>query len=320
MKISIEKSPIPVLFIDTSFINKICKRPFERKSQILFSYLRKKVTAGEIVCPMGGQDQEVDDKSAEIFELYSLISLNIEFRDKYQIEQHQLLQMLKLIKSKTDILKMSYKDAFSYNLIDEIARRKSMKVLWPYSHNPSDDEKNKRSITKNDWTTALNKLHEAGLTKKEEYLDALFLCHYDAAENIIYRLYKDETGTSNMTTYLATVGDSFSKFKRVLGSNSLIDYLEFLRSQSFRRIPYIEISSKIYSDILFSNKISYCKSGDKNDVEYISHFLPYCNLMLIDSSQCQRVRSLKLDKKYMCNVFSESKIPYESIDDLDNYL
>ena len=98
------------------------------------------------------------------------------------------------------------------------------------------------------------------------------------------------------------------------------DYLKFLKSPSFRAIPYIDIGSRMYADILYSNKKGNCKSGDKMDIGYISHLLPYCNLMLLDGSQRQRVRTLKLDKKYKCNVLSENEIPYQSINDLDNYL
>lgn len=164
MKLSIAKSPVPILFIDTSFINKMYKNEYGRKYQMLFSYLRERVTSGDIVCPLGGQDEEVDDYPVEIFTLHSLISLNIEFKDWYVIEQYQLFQMLSLLKNRTDIFRISYQDVFTCNLIDEISKRKSMQILWPYSHKPSNHEIDDRNNSKNGWMNALNEIHKAGYT------------------------------------------------------------------------------------------------------------------------------------------------------------
>lgn len=321
MKINIEKSPVPIVYIDISIINSLYKEMHKKDNQMLYGYLREKVNDGNLICPLGGQDEECEDKSVEIFTCHSSISLNIEFKVNYDIEQYQFYQILNLMKNRVDTLNISYREAFYPSPLEELNKRTPMNNLWPYSHNPSIYEKSQRRSIKENWANAFNRFHNAGYKTKIEYTNAMFLTPYDAAIDIVSKITKDPENIQNQLKCVAVVGDNFQAFRRTFGQDKDIkDYLEFLRTDFFKAIPHIDIAFNMYSDILFHGKESKYKGSDKNDIEYLSHYLPYCNLMIIDSAQSQRVRDLKLDKKYECNVLCKREIPFENISALDNYL
>jgi len=81
---------------------------------------------------------------------------------------------------------------------------------------------------------------------------------------------------------------------------------EFAFSEKYQSLPTIEIYSKMWSKRLVSHSNSSVKSGDKTDIEIISAYLPYVDILATDRFMANIIRDLKLDKIYKTEVFDSS--------------
>ncbi|MCD4761937.1 hypothetical protein K8R32_03165 [bacterium] len=88
--------------------------------------------------------------------------------------------------------------------------------------------------------------------------------------------------------------------------NQSIDISEaekFIDSNNFSEIPNIDIFTRLWSKDL-SKKGRKGKESDFTDIDTISAYMPYCNIMTTDNYMATNLRELSLDKKYNCNVFT----------------
>lgn len=87
--------------------------------------------------------------------------------------------------------------------------------------------------------------------------------------------------------------------------NGNVDKIKnFAVSENFRNIPLVEIGSKLWARILTAHGNRRVQSGDATDVEMISSYLPYVDVMAIDDFMANNVKELKLNEKYKTVVFS----------------
>ena len=79
---------------------------------------------------------------------------------------------------------------------------------------------------------------------------------------------------------------------------------EFVDSDEFAAIPNIEIFSRLWSRSL-SDSFRKCGiEGDYNDIEFLSVYMPYCDVIATDNYMKALTQSLKLDEKHKCRLFS----------------
>jgi hypothetical protein len=78
----------------------------------------------------------------------------------------------------------------------------------------------------------------------------------------------------------------------------------FAVSENFKNIPLVEIGSKLWARILTAHGNRKVQSGDSTDVEVISSYLPYVDVIAIDNFMANNVKELKLDEKHKTAVFS----------------
>ena len=84
-------------------------------------------------------------------------------------------------------------------------------------------------------------------------------------------------------------------------------YCQFLLSEEHKKIPHIDISSRLITDIMSSPKK--WERGDPKDISNLSAYLPYCDLILTDKAQKNRLKRLGLDEKYNTAVFCMNGLP-----------
>lgn len=97
--------------------------------------------------------------------------------------------------------------------------------------------------------------------------------------------------------------------------------IKFANSRYFRRIPMVDIYSRMWTKLLndFPNRT--IKNSDATDVEIISTYLPYVDLLATDSFMTNLVKELRLDKKYQTIIFSSKKEGLKAFEVyLKNYL
>ncbi|MGC6589273.1 hypothetical protein ACPV3A_30560 [Paenibacillus sp. Dod16] len=89
--------------------------------------------------------------------------------------------------------------------------------------------------------------------------------------------------------------------------SGLSGYLEFLQSNDYKQLPYVDINACMVAD-LFTSKRKSLEIGDPTDISNLSTLLPYCDYILTDRDQMKRIKRLNLDKKYNTKVFALSNI------------
>lgn len=99
-----------------------------------------------------------------------------------------------------------------------------------------------------------------------------------------------------------------------LGNNSWrVNYLfngdvekikKFAISDNFKSIPLVDIGSKLWARILTAHGNRKVQSGDSADVEIISSYLPYVDVLAIDDFMANNVKALELDKNYGTTIFT----------------
>lgn len=95
----------------------------------------------------------------------------------------------------------------------------------------------------------------------------------------------------------------------------------FAVSDNFKGIPLVDIGSKLWARILTAHGNRKVQSGDSTDVEMISSYLPYVDVMAIDDFMANNVKALKLDKDYGTTIFTAKGNGLRKfIDFISNYL
>lgn len=82
---------------------------------------------------------------------------------------------------------------------------------------------------------------------------------------------------------------------------------EFINSLEFQNISSIDIFCKLWNADL-SNTYRQSEKGDENDIEMLSVYAPYCDIVATDNNKKALMQSLKLDINYNIEIFSMKNI------------
>ncbi|MEK7624117.1 MAG: hypothetical protein AAB404_00075 [Patescibacteria group bacterium] len=87
--------------------------------------------------------------------------------------------------------------------------------------------------------------------------------------------------------------------------NIAIDKVEeFIDSHEFTQIPNIDIFCQLWSKNLADKARKRGIEGDYNDIEFLSMYIPYCDVIATDNYMKTMLQLLKFDEKYHCRLFS----------------
>lgn len=78
----------------------------------------------------------------------------------------------------------------------------------------------------------------------------------------------------------------------------------FIDSDEFTQIPNIDIFCQLWSRNLADKDRKRGIEGDYNDIEFLSVYMPYCDVIATDNYMKTMLQSLKFDEKYNCHLFS----------------
>jgi hypothetical protein len=125
-------------------------------------------------------------------------------------------------------------------------------------------------------TATLQKIRDSGVNFQKQYNEEI------AAHRKSYKLKLD------------------SDYKYFLLHHSIEKSIaeEFIDSSEFTEIPNIDIYTKLWSRDL-SKKGRKGKESDFCDIDSLSAYMPYCDIMAIDHYMMTNVKDLNLDKKYI---------------------
>ncbi|MBU3144600.1 hypothetical protein [Clostridium sp. CF012] len=211
------------------------------------------------------------------------------------IIETQKLTMMKFYLRNEENCVFDYRKALSENLPTEIDNHNPITIN--IVENPSNDrleEKKKKKTMLNNQFQCLKDTYYKG-KNFDEQLEDEYLGTYTAIKSNIIKLGTLMQGKGiNSFDDMELFTQCFNPIKKWIefgGSSSSKDYLDYLKSEEFRMIPYIHISTLLTTDIFTSKKLI-LPTGDIKDIENISTLLPYCDFILIDDEQRRRITRL----------------------------
>ncbi|MCE9643422.1 MAG: hypothetical protein K8Q97_03875 [Candidatus Andersenbacteria bacterium] len=123
-----------------------------------------------------------------------------------------------------------------------------------------------------------------------------------------------ESGVSEKVQYKAEIEASRKHYKELIRrdflpileqySISIEQAEEFIDSNEFTQIPNIDIFCHLWSRCLADKGRKTGVEGDYNDIQLLSTYLPYCDLLATDNYMKTMVKEFKIDQQYSCQVIS----------------
>ncbi|MGO8971880.1 MAG: hypothetical protein ACLQDQ_20165 [Myxococcaceae bacterium] len=90
------------------------------------------------------------------------------------------------------------------------------------------------------------------------------------------------------------------------GSASLEDLLTFLQSEHHHCLPYVDISSTLWADLLTGSEE--VKESDGQDIDFMAHAIPISHFVVTDNRMRERIEARGLDERWGTKVFSMQTI------------
>lgn len=315
MKILIQKSEIPIIWVDTFFaiecgkmLNNRCK---DIRIKKLYEVIDNKVLENGLICPRACQEDEFEDDIDSIMKTFFRLTAGSRFTDVSQIGRIQKMQMMKVYHDKHEEYKIDVADVLKIDKQNKGYRVNVMLV--------SEDGKSATSQI-GDKHESLKLLQDLKNSIKltESFSDRLeieFNGLYEATILMAFKFMVIDDMINNRIPFDMKLHNQFSEIitsplsdweKITEKADDILGYLDFLKSDLFREIPNYFIQCNMMSDIMISKKG--WEIGDLKDILNISAFLPYCDFVLTDKAQSNRLKRLGIDKRYSTKVFCLSNV------------
>lgn len=305
------KSKIPIIWLDTLAVIEIYKINEEGNDnpriKKLFKLVKEKVYQRKLICPLGEQEEEIEEKVGEVIKQFVNLSLGITFLSNDEIKESQLVKAIKSYRRTKDI-ELTYLDVFYEDPVTYLQNKKQ-DFIFSIVLDPTEIEINNRK------TIRKKNIEELQLVKDNFYQDKDYYSvisdelngSYIATSHLIdiYR-YKIESNIPLSEVESLQIAQMLSRPLSLWNAeqkDGLVGYMEFLKSDCYKQLPSVHINAHMVAD-LFTSKRKSLEVGDPTDISNLSTLLPYCDYILTDRDQMNRIRRLELDKKYNTKVFS----------------
>jgi len=103
-----------------------------------------------------------------------------------------------------------------------------------------------------------------------------------------------------------TCNQFLNKYARLLAPLTEERYAQlaaFSESQSFENIPRLSITNRLTADIL-TRKTRQIQFGDTTDIEFLSAYLAYMDVVCTDTFMAEQLRTLRIDKEFDVRLFT----------------
>lgn len=315
-KIEIEKSHIPIVWLDTSIITKMCmfrhtpdqleksqRRSIERLYNLVYEFGR----AGKIICPLADQEGEVWVKRDDWMDTIRDISLGIECVSLKEIQDNQQHKAMAAYVTNAPSIILSYLDAFHDDPVEELkeALRQPYFVTVNYGIIFGEEyhrKNNRQLLEKLNIQRAKNVC--AGTTFKAQ-LQSEFTGEISVIIEMAKALANGEIqnedeefnafwATINLKGQLAALEYASGK------SNDLEGLIAFHKSNYGTMCPYVNLSCNLYAKIMIDPQP--IRSGDPMDITHISALMPYSDLFITDKAWSTFLKRKGFDKYYKTTV------------------
>ena len=313
--IEINKSNIPIVWLDTSILTKICIAKESPKKldilqqgriQRLHELLYKASREGKVICPLAEQEREVWRNRSSWLDTVNELSFGIECISDGEIEKRQIVSAMKAYTNSSNTISLSYRDAFFSDPVKELKE-----ILQNPFYLALDtpllfgEEYQKRKKEKT--LLLLNKQREKNISdgisyqtqlKEEEFgaIRAILQMATDFLEN------KKMTEDENFNAWGAfiTISTHLDAWEMITGNRDLGPLTEFYASKYYSSCPHNVLTTKLYARLMVDPQP--IRSGDPMDIVHISSLMPYADLFVTDKAWSTFINRKSLHREYGTKV------------------
>jgi hypothetical protein len=309
MEINFQKSEIPSLWLDAFFLIECGKSAsdgnHDDRYRHLYDILIEKTREEKIICPRAEQEDELEDNVESSMKEFLALTRGIKFNVGFEVNNKQSERMMNVFFNKTrsfDLLQSDVLDYVPKSNEKYFVSSYFVPTQEYYKRKRTEKEENIKEIQDFKDTQDISIPFQIRLNN--EYKGIYLATRMLINEGITLKKMFDGEIPFDIKLYNQfdeLVNRPMQKWSQITGHSEIAGYLEFLQSKEHRRIPYIDISSNLIADIMTSTKM--WDSGDPKDISNLSSYLPYCNFILTDKAQYNRIKRLGLDRKYETEVY-----------------
>lgn len=314
MRYTIEKSKIPVLWLDTFVITQIATAIFNKNNQepydegLLKAYndLLELRRTNRIIIFESCQMTEIAVRKELVKlsgKILTLLSGGIKI-SCFDVRDKQISQAIEASINGLNEYSLSWKDIYRE---DPLKDKSIFGILIRCDlalENRTKCSRKTVDIIYDHWNNIRNE-HIIGGEKRN------FEKQFELERTGASRLSRDAlNAVRNMTEdapkYYMIYQESIAKFARIVGAlrQSVEDpeqyVVDFYNTDYYFDLPFVDIQSKLFAERLCGNESF--KKSDQNDIDNISCFLPYVNYMLPDKAMGDKIEKHKIDKKYNTKI------------------
>lgn len=319
MNVKISKSPIPICWLDTSVVIEMAKVQQgisnaggnERYNEI-YQILYQKVRDKKIICPRADQEEEIEDDFKACRAVQTYLSLGVRFKHRKGIQDLQMQKLMRAFADRSNDIHFSYEDAFFRDPIKTVEEaRKSRFIISAESPPPGEEDiktaKHSR-LSLAEKTESLRIENTRDGVVFEEQLLREYTGHIQATVQLLKKLYyRADNGAALSTDEFLTIGDVVGFPLNIWGDlggqpPGLEGLLSFYSSHHYKNVPYINIASILWADLLSGR--SPVVPSDLMDIDQLSTVIPYCSFVITDNKVKNRIRRHNIGSLYQTEVWS----------------
>jgi len=312
IQITIHKSPIPIVWLDTSIISymtkwkhnlgKMDKTNLTRISS-LYNQIYEMTRAEKILCPLAEQESEIWVQRDKWLETIHSLALGIRTAARQTIHDSQFYRFMDAYVKKEDEIVIDYKDAFLDDPVKELKETLKLPVYVYVKSSILFGEDYARNL-KNNILESVNaqgkKNIKSGITF-EKQLEAEYMGDLQALiiqrDQVLSGQFKDEWDKANAISGVMKLYQQLQMWENCSGkANDLSGLIGFYKSHYYRSMPYTDLSCNITANFMINKQD--IRSGDYMDINHVATLMPYSDLFITDKAMSTFLKKKGFDKKY----------------------
>lgn len=315
VQIVIEKSPVPIIWIDTSVItnitraretpDKLDETQYKRATE-LNKNIKNLSRQGKIICPLAGQELEVWINRNAWLDTINDLGMGINCINKYSIQDSQLNSAMLAYAKNSNEINLSYLDIFFKDPVDELQTTLQQPfyittrsdIIFGAEHQKSKKIDLLKSLNTQRERNVKNNISYSQQLKHEQLGDIEALV--TSANNVVTDTSDSHDGRNDIYGY-SKLMKQIETFSHYSGKRQDVKGLiKFYKSDYNKLTPYTNISARMFAKIMSDPQE--IKTGDPMDIEHASSILPYVDLYITDKPWRTFINKERIGKLYNTDV------------------
>ncbi len=314
--VKINKSEIPIIWIDTSIINLMTKWKYklgkldniqEVRIKNLYKAIVDNARKGRLICPLAEQEAEVWIERDKWLDTIHSLSFGIQTHVLHSIQNIQLQRFMQSYLDNTKEVVLEYTDAFYSDPVRELRDT----LRRPFFVNIKRDilfGKEYQKNLKQNLHMALEKQRKKNVQSKvtfEKQLEMEYIGELDALFVLQRQFFSgrfvNENDEMNAFSGMIDLNQRLLSWKKIAGK--ALDFeglINFHESRYHKSMPYTNISCNLYAFIMTDKQE--IKSGDLMDIKHAATLLPFSDLYITDKAMSTFLNKRNFNKLYNTTI------------------